>query len=33
MRDSMSEYSFETILAVVVASVLFWIFWCRGNSN
>lgn len=33
MRDSMSEYSFETILAVVVAIVLFWIFWWRGKSN
>ena len=33
MRDSMSEYSFETILAVVVAIVLFLIFWWRGKSN
>ena len=33
MRDSMSEYSFETILAVVVTIVLFWIFWWRGKSN
>ena len=31
--DSMSEHSFEAILAVVVATVLVWIFWRKGKSD
>jgi hypothetical protein len=29
----MSAEVFELILAVVVAAVLFWIFWRKGKSD
>jgi len=33
MFQSLSAEVFELILAIVVVTALFWIFWKKGNSG